>query len=142
MLENLICKFGARYVRSTFSGYATKIGVICSIVYGAIAFIGKVFELPDIPGTQQDYDVLISSIISGIQTLMAVGASVALPVGVTMKGFKGGLKQPCPPELCPPISGVSPDAQSPEPDALGDGGLGVEVKDKWDGKPPSGSFQP
>lgn len=101
MIENLIVKFGARYVRSKFSGYTTQIGVVLGLITVGVSFVAKIFEI-DMPGVDKDYSQMIADITQGVQILMGGASGTAVYVGTVMKGFKGGLKQPCPPELCPP----------------------------------------
>lgn len=124
MLQNLFLNWLAGMIGKKLDGKKAKIGGIALILAAVLQIIKAIVPDLEIPGLEQvDWDTTFTMARDG---LAAFGVGVGA-VGVTHKAYKEGLKQPCPPELCPP-----PPAEEIERRIT----PGTEPAKKWDGKVP------
>jgi hypothetical protein len=132
MLRSLFLNWLAGMVGGRFDKHKRKIGGVMLLLAGTCQVLMAFFPDLQVEGMSQvDWDATFTMFRDGFAALG--GAFVA--VGAVHSAYKEGLKQPGPPEVCSPTNGVKQDTP------ITNAGR-VEVKDKWEGKPPSGSFQP
>lgn len=103
MLQQVILNWLAKMVGGRLDGYKLKIGGSALILSALLQVVLAMFpDLQLLGTTQVDWDTTITMAMNG---LAAFGVG-AVGVGVTHRAYKAGLKQPCPPELCPPPTHV------------------------------------
>ena len=99
MLQRIFLNWLAKMLGGKLDGYKVKIGGAALILAALLQVILAMFPGMELPGMEQvDWDATIGMLTNG---LAAFGVGAA-GIGVTHRAYKEGLKQPCPPELCPP----------------------------------------
>lgn len=114
MFQNLFLNWFVGMIGKRLDGKKTVIGGVSLIVAALLQTVMSMFPDLQIPGMERvDWDTVLTMGRDGFAALgVGFGAT-----GAAHKVFKEGLKQPCPPELCPPVDEVD---QKP-----------------WDGKTPN-----